>query len=334
MALTVWAAFDAFRRDSVDLPSSTTSTARSSRDYLFEQLKSLDTKDPAFPDMSWSSYLSFGSFARKTKIRPLDDIDLMILLNGRGTESHSSGYGYTYRLRITDNSAPLSGFNDGYGNVNSRRVLNQIKSSLSSITNYRKADIKRSQQAVVLNLASYDWAFDIVPALPVSDFTGSGIAYYLIPDGGGNWIRTDPRKDSERVTATNKRHSGNFLPVMRLLKFWNRRTHKPRLASYYFETLVQNVFAYCTPIQAYPTALQYFFQNCQTHLMSSCADPKGLGPPLDEGVDWQTKTKIRDAMNNAAQRASFANMYEQQGDHKNAIYWWREIFGSEFPTYG
>lgn len=334
MAFTVWGAFDAFRRDSVDLASSTTSTARSSRDYLFGQLKLLDTNDSDFPDMSWSSYLSFGSFARKTKIRPLDDIDMMILLNGRGTESRHSGSGYTYRLKITDNSAPLASFHDGQGYVNSRRVLNQIKSSLSSVKNYRKAEIKRTQQAVVLNLASYDWVFDIVPALPVSDWSGTGTAYYLIPDGNGEWIRTDPRRDSESVTRINQQHNGNFLPVVRLLKYWNRRTHKPRLASYYFETLAQQVFAYSWTIQGFPSAVQHFFQSCPGYLMSSCADPKGLGPPLDEGVDWNTKTKIRDAMNEAAQSAGYALMYEQQDNQKDAIYWWRQVFGPEFPTYG
>ena len=334
MAYTVWGAFDGFRRDSVDLVSTTTNTARSSRDYLFEQLKSLDTNDPAFPDMVWSNYISFGSFARKTKICPLDDIDIMILLNGRGTESVYSGSGYTYLLRLTTSSAPLGSFHDGQGCVNSRRVLNQIKSSLSSVKNYRKAEIKRSQQAVVLDLASYAWAFDVVPALPVSDWPGTATAYFLIPDGNGAWMRTDPRKDGDNVTSINQRHGGEFLPVARLLKYWNRRTHKPRLASYYFETLTQHVFAYSAAIQHYPSAIQYFFQTCPGSLMASCADPKGFGPPLDQTVDWDTKTKVRDAMNEAAQRAGYALMYEQQDNQKDAIYWWREIFGPEFPTYG
>ncbi len=334
MAFTVWGAFDTFRRDFVDLASTTSATARSSRDYLFEQLKLLDTNDPAFPDMMWSSYLSYGSFARKTKIRPLDDIDMMVLLNGRGTESRYSGGGYTYWLKITDNSAPLASFHDSLGYVNSTRVLNQIKTSLSSVKNYRKAEIKRTQQAVVLNLASYDWVFDIVPSLPVSDGTATGTAYYLIPNGNGEWMRTDPRKDGEAVTTINQRLSGEFLPLVRLLKYWNRRTHKPRLGSFYFETLAQKVFAYVWTIQSLPAGVEYFFQNCPNHLMSTCPDPKGLGPALDEGVEWTTKTKIRDAMNDAARSAGYALMYEQQGNQKDAFYWWRQIFGSEFPTYG
>src|SRR5690606_26086338 len=137
------------------------------------------------------------------------------------------------------------------------------------------------------------------------------------------------RKDAESITSTNRRLNGEFLPVMRLLKYWNRRTHKPRLGSYYFETLVQKVFEYSWTHQDFPSAVQQFFQNCPGYLTSSCDDPKGLGPQLDEGVDWNTKTKIGNAMNEAAQRAGYAQMYDQQFKHKDAIYWWREVFGPE-----
>jgi len=51
MALTVWGAFNAFREQSVDIASTTSNTARSSRDYLFEQLKQIDTNQVMFPDM-------------------------------------------------------------------------------------------------------------------------------------------------------------------------------------------------------------------------------------------------------------------------------------------
>lgn len=333
MSQTVWGAFNAFRVQSVDLLPTTSNTARSSRDYLFEQLKILDTNQAMFPDMIWSSYLPFGSFARKTKIRPLDDIDIMILLNGAGTELQQSGSGYTYLLKIKNNSAPLGLFHDGQGFVNSTRILNQIKSSLASVKNYRKAETKRTQQAVVLNLSSYEWVFDIVPAIAVNDWSGK-VAYYVIPNGTGGWIRTDPRRDGEKATAVNVRHGGNFLPAARILKYWNRRTHKPRLPSYYFEILAQNFFSFQNPVQHLPSALHSFFQWCQNALFSSCPDPKGLGPALDESIDWSTKAKVQAAMREATERAEYALMYERLEKHKEAIYWWREIFGSEFPTYG
>jgi len=333
MAYTVWGAFNNFRQDTVDLAPDDTKTARASRDYLFDQIRRLAQNNWDFPRLG-GGYLSFGSFPRKAKIQPLDDIDVLILLNGRGTEvSQSYSELYTYYLKVMEDSAPLSLFADEYGYVNSTKILNKIKSHLSSISNYKKAEIKKTMQAVTLALKSYDWVFDIVPAVPVYCSSGK-IAYYLIPDGKGKWIRTDPRIDSSNITQVNSRHDGKFLPTVRLLKYWNTRTHKPRFQSYYFENLAIKVFQNAPVINDFPTAVEYFFYNCPYYIRLSCPDPKGLGPALDLSVDWSTKGKVIDAMSEASTFAGYALMYEAKSDHKEAIYWWGRIFGSEFPTYG
>ncbi len=41
-------------------------------------------KDDKFPVSFPAIHIAFGSFARRTKIRPLDDIDLMFGLTGQG----------------------------------------------------------------------------------------------------------------------------------------------------------------------------------------------------------------------------------------------------------
>jgi hypothetical protein len=333
MSYTVGGAFNTFREVTVDLDSKETGTARTSRDYLFEQLKQLARNDPEFP-MSSSSYLNFGSFARRTKIRPLDDIDMMIMFNGRDTiAKNSPDTPYTYWLWIAAPDAPLALFPDDFGYVNSTKLLNKIKRSLAQVPNYGKAEIKKNMQAVVLNLTSYPWVFDVVPAVPVDDGSG-GTAYYLIPNGLGDWIRTDPRIDSDNVTRLNKRHNGNFLPTVRLLKYWNGRSHKPKIASYYFETLALKVYEQATTITNFPQAVECFFRNCPAYLHLSCQDPKGLGPDLDADVSWETKNKVSEAMVEAAKHAGYALMYERQSNEKDAIYWWQRVFGSEFPGYG
>lgn len=333
MPYTVQAAFDQFRKGTVDLDPEVTRTARASRDYLFSQLEKLASNEPDFPPLS-GTFLSYGSFARKTKIRPLNDIDFLAFLNGRGTSAMSSpSDSYTYWLKIVESSAPLARFPDNYGYVNSTKILYKVRDSLRSLSSYRKAELKKNMQAVVLNLLSYDWSFDIVPAVPVSDGRG-GTGYYLIPDGSGNWIATDPRIDADNATAVNQSHANKFLPTVRLLKYWNRRTHKPMLQPYYFETLAINVFRYAPPIADFPAAVKYFFQNCPTCLWTSRPDPKNLGPALDTGVPYETKQKVADAMSKAAQDAGWALISESLQNIRDAIFWWNHIFGSEFPTYG
>lgn len=83
MAQTVNAAFAQFLTEKVNLAPDRTETARGSRDWLYEQIASFQN-DATFPVL-WSGYnINYGSFARKTKIRPLDDIDMMIGLHGQG----------------------------------------------------------------------------------------------------------------------------------------------------------------------------------------------------------------------------------------------------------
>ncbi|MGI0488512.1 hypothetical protein ACN4EK_24135 [Pantanalinema rosaneae CENA516] len=333
MVYTVWSAFNQFRQNTVDLDPNAVKVARSSRDHLFEQIERLAQNNVGFPKLQ-GSFLPFGSFARRAKTRPLNDIDLLILLKGNGLEVQQAWSSlYTYRLKLVNSKAPLAFFVDEYGYINSTRILNSFKSNLSLVSSYQKAELKRSMQAVVLNLKSYSWVYDIVPAVPVEGYDGK-ISYFLIPDGAGNWIRTDPRTDSKNITEVSLKHNGKFLPTMRLLKYWNFRVHKPRLASYYFETLAIKVFQYAPAIEDYPKAIKYFFDYCPSYLQSSCPDPKGLGSNLDENVTWETKTKVVQAMNGASKLATAAFIHEARAEQKQAIACWRQVFGSEFPIYG
>lgn len=333
MAFTVWGAFDAFRKTEVDIDPGITKIARSSRDFLVQQLLSVSRTTTSFPTFT-GKYQHFGSFARRTKIRPLNDIDLMIELNGAGTREHQTSTFNKYWLRMDDKTKPLAGFLDDYGYVNSTRVLNKISNSLGSISQYSKAEIRKTKQAITLNLKSYDWVFDIVPAIAVANADG-GTTHYLIPDGSGEWIRTDPRVDSKNMTNANVQHGGNLLPVMRLLKYWNNRVGtKSRLPSYYFETLVLNTFQYVQSISSLQEGIKYFLNAGVFYLDISCADPKGLGSALDANITGDVKQKVANVMRQAATNASYAIMYEKNDDHKTAIYWWTQVFGSRFPSYG
>ncbi|MEM6782209.1 MAG: nucleotidyltransferase [Bacteroidota bacterium] len=333
MAYTVGGAFTAFRSHTVDLDSDQTRTARTSRDYLIKQVRTLAGNDSAFPRLGGDP-IHYGSFARRTKIRPLDDIDLMVVLDGTGTTEHHKGDGKCW-LQISDQNAPLAAYPDSYGYVSSIKVLNRMRDELGKLSSYRKAEVRRNQQAVVLNLVSYDWSFDLVPAVPIANFLGT-VTHYLIPNGSGDWMRTDPRKDQAWVTRINQRHSNRFLPLVRLLKHWNVNgaQTKPRLPSYYFEALAARVFDGAPLIQSLPDGVAQFFSTVGVYVSQSCPDPKGLGPALDADISWDTKQKVIAALGEASERSGYARMYERQSNHEKAIYWWGRVFGSSFPTYG
>ncbi len=333
MAYTTKDAFNLFRSREVDLTADITKTARASRDFLLRQIETTAKDNTAFPRL-YGGYVSFGSFARSTKKQPLDDIDLLLPLSGQGTEANQSQVDtYTYWLKITDCTAPLAAFPDGYGYVNSTKVLNSIKSGLSDVRKYKKSNIKKNMEAVTLSLPSYDWVFDIVPAVPIGDGNGN-IAYYLIPNGTGDWKRTDPRADETTCSRVDARHGKLFRPIVRVLKYWNERPIAPALPSYYLETLAQKVLLTLAPVPLIRIGVAHIFQGVGSHLRATCPDPKGLGPPLDSDITVETKRKVAQAFTEAAKSSGYALMYERQNDHKNAIYWWRQVFGERFPDYG
>lgn len=277
MPNTVNACFSQYRELRVDLDREETQKARRSRDFLKDQISLLAKTRDDFPKTT-GDYQAFGSFARNTKVRPLDDIDIMVILNGSNTTAYrSSSSVYTYRLQA-DRSSYLWPFIDDYGYVNSTRILNRFKEGLSSIINYRSADINKRMQAVVLNLTSYAWSFDIVPAVPIGQHGTTD--YYLIPDGKGNWIRTDPRRDQTHITSANQDHNSNLIPLIRLLKYWNMKHYSsPKIGSYYLETMIINGFKWSTPISSIKDAIPDAFRRLggsPCARMSETTSPKRL----------------------------------------------------------
>jgi len=344
MPRTVGGAFEQFRRDVVDLDPNDTNIARRSRKYLFDQIEILAKNNSDFPKLtSGSPFISFGSFARKTKIKPLDDIDFLVILNGTYIAPEIIDFSNTQKLKFirpsisfvgTRPSMTLEPLADRNGYINSTTVLNKIKFYLSSVTNYEKAEISRNWEAVTLKLNSYTWNYDIVPAIPL--FYNSGdLAYFSIPDGKGNWKPTNPRIDEHHTTTVNTYHEGKFLPVIRLLKYWNGITYnKQRLPSYYFETLAIKVFERSPKIANLQNGVKLFFERCSYYLSQPCPDPKGLGPHLDANIDWSQKQKVMNVIVNASMCAENALRYESRSQHKEAIEQWQRIFGSRFPNYG
>ncbi|MHC5932041.1 hypothetical protein, partial [Nostoc sp.] len=81
MVKTVNEAFEIFLRDYVNLDPDKTKLARSSRDWLLSQIHLFPGKDISFPKLYSEKDIFFGSFARRTKKRELDDVDMMIALS-------------------------------------------------------------------------------------------------------------------------------------------------------------------------------------------------------------------------------------------------------------
>lgn len=330
MAQTVNAAFAQFLAEKVNLDSDRTEAARGSRDWLYEQIASFQS-DSTFP-LLWSGYnINYGSFARKTKIRPLDDIDMMVGLNGQG----ASYLDISGQCMITVNpSTNLKTFcNDYTGTLNSIKVINKFISKCGDVPQYAKADLKRNGSAAVLALQSYEWTFDIVPCFMTTE-EWNGRNYYLIPDGNGNWKKTDPRIDRARTKDVNQVHDGHVLNVLRIIKYWNRRPTMPSMLSYLLETMILDYYSAQTvkASEYVDIEIPKVLGHIATAVHYQVNDPKDIQGNINN-LSWDDRTKISARASTDKQKAEEALRLENAGNPKGSINKWREIFGSDFPTY-
>lgn len=328
MATTVNGAFTEFNRDYVNLDSERTKTARKSRDWLIGQLNNLPTKIYDFPTLYTEKHIKFGSFARNTKIRPLDDIDLILTFKAAGATYTEYVYGKEYFINVPESATYLRPLCDN-GILNSRKLINKLVNGLSEIEHYKQADIHRRQEAATLSLTSYEWNFDIVPAFFTTD------DFYLIPDGNGNWKATDPRVDQTNVSSVNQKHNGKILQIIRTLKYWQRRASMPTLSSYLFEVIILNYFDNKTEVSEWiDVNLINFWAHFENAIYQPVADPKGFQGNLNQ-LSFDEMCKVSEKAKSTKEKALEA--YNAEIDEKNqskAISKWREIFGSDFPQYG
>jgi hypothetical protein len=331
MATTVNNAFEEFIRDKVNLDSDKTKTARKSRDNLIDNIHSLGSNEDFF-NLYHDIDIAFGSFARKTKIRPLDDIDIMIGIKGDG--STYDDFGNVIKIYVNDDNSPQkSCCNENTNVLNSTKVINKFIKELKNLSDYKKAETHKSGAAATLQLKSYEWNFDIVPCF-ITTVESNGRNYYIIPDGKGNWQKTDPRKDKDKVSTLNQKHNGLMLETIRLVKYWNRRPTMPLMPSYVLECLLLQYFESVDSVSKFiDLRFRDILLYIKDNIWYSIDDPKEIQGDLNT-LTYDEKLKISNKAKSDYDKANEAIAAEtNEKNHKKAIKKWAEIFGDEFPDY-
>ena len=329
MAKSVNQAFDEFNLNVVNLYKSTTDTARSSRDWLIDQLLGFPESVDNFPNDYPENHIKYGSFSRNTKIRPLDDIDLMYCLSGGNAYYSVDMYDPSkYYIHTPNASNDLKLLSDEYNVLSSIRMVNKLVSALKNVPQYSNSETKRNQEAAVLNLTSYAWSYDIVPCF----YTVGG--FYLIPDGSGNWKATNPGIDIDNISQTNKDYGGKVYQLVRTLKFWNANFTSPKISSYLFEVLVINFVKKSETQNTYNDLnIRDFFYYLYQTIHYDVQDPKGIQGNINN-LTAEQRQRISNKTKDCYDIAVSAVDYElNKKDQQKAIEQWAKIFGQNFPKY-
>jgi hypothetical protein len=105
---------------------------------------------------------------------------------------------------------------------------------------------------------------------------------YEIPDRVlGKWVKTDPEIHGEKSTAKNKALDGKWVPLVKMIKRWNRSAGGPIKPSFLIEVMAHDLVD--APFTTYAREVQRFFRGragCpQRAVAGSCRSrAAGLGP--------------------------------------------------------
>lgn len=335
MAKYVNDAFKEFMDEVVNLDPDIVFDARQSRDNLLDNISEFD--DGSFFKLFPAYNIQFGSFARKTKNSPLNDIDLMIGINAEGNSYRSDDSWNSIRMEASKTSKCQQLCSNDDGSLNSTKVLNMFKKKLESLRDYKRSEIHKNGEAVTINLKSYGWNFDVVPCFhTVKD--GNMRDYYLIPNGNGLWKKTDPRKDRDTVARVNNEKDKKVLELVRLCKKWNQVKKNKTIPSYLLETMIVE---YCDTQVSLDDNLKIRFKNALSYIQTAVWKPV-----------WDMK-EIEGDINNLTEIYSFSDVYAISekaksdvdkiggalyaekilGNHQVAISLWQDVFGQDFPSY-
>lgn len=176
-----------------------------------------------------------GSYIRKTKISPIDDLDIIFhlkawntLIEWKNTEKKECKI---YIKPENYENHPLKNYISVESNkyyISPNKILNKIKTSIKD--RYPQTeDIAKRWECITTYFSSYDITIDCMPYAWVSNEN-----YILIPTSWNNlfWKKSNPDLDKEKIDGLNNKINFNWKLkwVIKIMKYWNN--HKNTWVSF------------------------------------------------------------------------------------------------------
>ena len=230
-----------------------------------------------------------GSWSRGTRIEPLNDLDLfMVLKKAPGT---------------------------------SPQTLEWTRDRLAAL--YKGTTIRIQARSVGIRFQ--DFSFDVVPATPHANFPEGG---YVIPDGKGEWMRSNPKKHREFTGKRDQELGSMGIPLVKMFKCW-KRAHDLKIKSFHLEVLVLNL-ANGKP-DSYVEGARRIFCALPNQLGVPCWDPAKISR-LDEYLDTSERARLQVAADAAAKMLKEAIKLDGEKKYPEALALCRQVFGTPFPA--
>lgn len=247
-----------------------------------------------------------GSWDRNTLTRYLfeGDVDVMVVLH--------------------------HGKNEDWDNADGTiKSLDKFKNILDDT--YPDTPKRRDENCITMQFSEF--RLDVVPAFKMTS------GKYKIPDAvRKKWIYTDPISFADKITKVNKTMEGSFIPLIKMIKGWNREVGWP-IRSFHLECMMYARYKTYTKSYTYNSMVKVFFEHLPDYLASPTYDPI-TGERVDLYLDnIATITKRQIAINKAKRAAEKSKeAFEDETKYPNnlsiSIGEWKALLGEFFPAYG
>lgn len=311
----------------INLAQNHVSQGSTSHTYIRGLLANRSQKDSKFPWLLDGDFLS-GSYARGTKLHPLDDIDVMIVMDGQGLFPTDKGVqltSHSIRGNAQNQHSPLHQHIGINNNLDSTVVLELFRKAL--LETFPDSKVTKHGQSVNVHLSSYELGIDIVPCFHLVSHTPTTVRdMYYIPQGYSNpgWLKTNPKIDEEVSTFLHEKHNKKLKSVIKLLKYWNRVKNADRIRSYHLETIAWWTFHnHTSAITSLSEGVRYFFANARPYLENLCKDVTQLQDHVDTYMSYDDRVASLAAFDRAAAATKLQGLAVP-------ISSWKTVFGDKF----
>jgi hypothetical protein len=245
-----------------------------------------------------------GSFARRTMLKPLKDVDIVLLLNPELRTLYLAPAGPG---RAMEDFKP--------------RVLKKLPDA-----QFDQGE-KPAGKALRVSLPNCPFTVDLVPAF--EEFQPS--EYVLIGDRHeGAWERSNTRIQRRKVSERNQHSGGRFVHQVRMVKAY-RKHHDQELDFVSGIVMESLAFAVIRTQQAHADAVRAVLRHAATAVYGPVYEPAGED---DVTAKWTAEQRgiAAQAFGDAAARADEAVRLDAAGDPDGAIDAWHTLLGPDFPA--
>lgn len=240
-----------------------------------------------------------GSYARGTLCRSERDLDILAPLAPYSPDGYWERYKY-----------------------DSRAFLYWIRKLLND--RYYATNVSSKQVAVKLDFSTI--VVEVVPCFPRK---GGG---YLMPNGSGGWMNTNPPYHTTYITDADRAHGNRLKPLIKLIKFWNI-ANGHHLRSFHVEMMVTKMWKGYT-IGEWPAAVAATLKVMGAWVKANMDDPWPAGSKLNAYLTADTRDQVVRMLADDAKAADQAEKYRAEGKVQAALECWNVVYRHLFPAYG